>query len=103
MLLRGTFSHDWLSELETVVNSMNVTPIKKLGFLSPSEVYNQLDSLKVKYFKKLHHIPSFSEGSYKEQLENQENYKQTTDLRISDYVYIDFNEHLFDKSYDVSV
>ena len=39
--------------------------------------------------------------TYDEMLSNQSNYKG--DLKVDDYVYLDFNEKLFDKSFDVSV
>ena len=77
---------------------------KRLGYLTPASINSEIDSVKVSEARKALKIPIYSEPTYKEQQQNQENYiKSEKDLSIGTYVYRDFNEKLFDKSFDVSV
>ena len=46
-LLRGTLSQDWLKFLPKVVDSLNHTPIKKLGGLTPNSIHSESDSVLV--------------------------------------------------------
>ena len=55
----------------------------------------------MKNAKKEHNISENKLPTYQEQKLNQENY--SGDLKQGDYVYVDFVEKLFDKSFDVSV
>ncbi len=103
-LLRGTLSQDWVKYLPQVVKSYNDTPIKKLGWLTPSSITSEIDSVKVAEAKAKNNIPTYSEPPFEEQRQNQKLYESNKDyLQINDYVYLDFDEKLFDKSFDVSV
>ena len=101
MTLRAQLSNDWCSYIQEVVKGPNNTPLKKLGWKTPNSIHDEADSVAVQRAQKLNNISTVELPSYKKQEENQKSYKG--DLKIGDYVYVDFNEQLFDKSFDVSV
>jgi len=101
MTLRGTLSQNWTRLLPKVAQQLNHTPLKRLGWLTPDSINSVADTVKVNEAKAKANIPIYKEPSYTEQLKNQKSYNG--DLTIGDYVYLDFNQQLFDKSFDVSV
>jgi hypothetical protein len=104
MTLRGTLNQNWVKALENIVNNINNIPIEKLGFLKPSMINNESDSVAVSNSKKNLNISTFREPSYKKQQKNQILYtKSKSKLQKGDYCYVDFDEKLFDKSFDVVV
>jgi hypothetical protein len=104
MLLRGTLSHNWVDKITQIVEDYNNTPIKKLGWLTPNSIHSEYDSVKVEAAQKEFNIKPFREPNFHVQLENQQKYeKDKSKLQVNDFVYLDFNEKLFDKSFDVQV
>ncbi len=104
MLLRGTLSHDWVSSITKVVKSYNNTPNKKLGWLKPNTINSVIDSVQVEEAQKQHNIDVYREPNFKEQILNQEQYeKDSKSLQVGQYVYLDFDQKLFSKSFDVQV
>jgi hypothetical protein len=102
-LLRGTLSHDWVSNLEKIVISMNSTPLKRLGYLMPDDINFEIDSVFVKESKENNGVLTYSEPDFHTQEANQKNALKSNNFTINSYVYLDFDEKLFDKSYDISV
>ena len=103
MLMRGILTQSWIKYLPIVVTSLNNTPIKKLGWLKPNEIHSEIDSVAVSKAKKKIGVKTYSEPSYTIQRENQKKYEKSSSLQVNDYVYLDFDEKLFDKSFNVSV
>lgn len=105
MLLRGTLSKNWVTELPKICNSLNNTPLRRLGWLKPSDINNILDSAKVNESKEKFGIPILTEPSFQQQKENQVNYEANKKnlYQVNSYCYVDMNSSLFDKSYNVSV
>jgi hypothetical protein len=104
MLLRGTLSHNWVSEIEQVVKSYNDTPIKKLGWIKPNTIHSEIDSVRVEKAQVANNINVYREPNFEEQIENQVEYeKQSKNLQVGQYVYLDFDQKMFDKSFDVQV
>jgi transposase InsO family protein len=101
LTLRGLLSQRWEEYLPTVTKSLNQTPLKRLGWLTPDSVTNQVGSVAVDKARKAIGLPTNEEPTYTEKVANQKEYKG--DLKVGDYVYLDFNEKVFDKSFDVSV
>jgi len=101
MLLRGTLDNEWSPKLKIVTDSLNNTPIKKLGWLRPNDITTEADSVLVDSEKRKHHIIINKEPDYLTQQQNEENYADS--LKVGDFVYKDFTTKLFDKSFDVSV
>jgi hypothetical protein len=102
MLLRSQLTHNWPNYIKKVVESFNNTPLKKLGWIAPKAINSKLDTLKVSDAQKQHNIQVFKEPDFKDQLRNQELHNNSR-FKVNDYVYLTFNEKLFDKSYDVQV
>ena len=103
-LLRGTLNQDWVSALPKTVEALNNTPLKKLGGLTPASINSEIDSVNVSHSKQKQNILTYSEPDFHTQRANQRNYeKEPKLLQTNDFVYLDFDEKLFDKSFDVSV
>ena len=104
MLLRGILSQDWVKFLPKVTESLNNTPIQKLGWLKPSSIQSESDSVRVREAQNAHKITVYSEPTFEIQRQNEENYhKNVKNLQVQDFVYLNFDEKVFDKSFDVSV
>ena len=101
LLLRSQMKHTWVSFLPKVVESLNNTPLKRLGWLTPNSIHNEASSVLVRNAKKKYNILENKLPTYQVQKLNEKNY--SGDLKQGDYVYVDFVEKLFDKSFDVSV
>ena len=101
LLLRSALSHRWVHFLPLVTKSLNETPLKRLGWLKPNDVTSEASSVFVDKAKDSYNIATFQNPTYQEQQKNQQFY--SGDLNIGDYVYLDFDQKLFDKSFDVSV
>ena len=47
MMLRSELSKNWIHYLPIVTNSLNNSPLESLGFLKPSDIRTEADSVKV--------------------------------------------------------
>ena len=104
MTLRGTLNQNWVEVLEKIVNDMNNTPIKRLGFLRPNQIHSEIDSVFVKNAQNNIKLNIYKEPSWKSQFENVKNYESDfSKIQIGNYVYRDIDEKIFDKSFNVSV
>ena len=106
MLLRGTLSKNWIEHLEKICDDFNNTPLKRLGWLKPSDINSLRDSIRVTEAKKANNVPILTEPSFQEQQKNQSTYEANpkNKIQLHSYVLLDFKETpVFDKSFDVSV
>jgi hypothetical protein len=104
MLLRGTLSHDWVTSISKVVKSYNDTPNKKLGWLKPETIHSEIDSVRVEEAQQKHKIEVYREPNFEDQILNQKQYEEDSkNLQVGQYVYLDFDQKLFSKSFDVQV
>ena len=104
MTLRGTLNQNWVDTLGKIVNDMNDTPIQRLGYLKPNQINSEIDSVFVKNAQKSHNIKTYKEANWKSQVKNVQSYNlDLSNIQQGDYVYRDFDEKIFDKSYNVSV
>jgi len=104
MRLRGTLSKDWITALKEILIQFNNTPLKRLGWIKPSDINSVADSVKVQEAQKLYKIPILHEPSFEEQQRNVKSYNQKpNNIKEGMFCYLDFDEKLFDKSYNVSV
>ena len=101
LILRSQLSHRWVHFLSNVAASLNDTPLKRLGWLTPNSIHNEAATVFVKEAQTKNNIEAKKTPTYSQMQSNLKNYKD--DLQINDFVYLDFNEKLFDKSFDVSV
>jgi len=72
-----------------------------LGWLTPNDIRSEIGSVLVEKAKASYNLPISKEPTYSEQRANQNEYKGK--IKLSDYVYKQFDSKLFDKSFDVSV
>lgn len=103
-LLRGTLSQDWPSYIEKIVNDYNNTPLKKIGFLKPNEINSVFDSKKIRDALYSQGIDQPNQPTYKDLQASQQNYEQNkNDVQKDDYVYVNFPDSKFGKSFDYQV
>lgn len=103
-MLRGNLSKNWVDLLSKICDDYNNTPLKKLGWLKPSEINTIYDSNLVSKSRQKHNIAVYKEPSFVQQNQNQKEYeKNKRNFQVNDYVYLDFKEDLFSKSFDVQV
>ena len=95
-MLRSELSHRWVHYLDNVITSLNNTPLKRLGWITPNSIHNEADSVFVKEAQVKANVSVPKTPSYSQMQTNQSTYNG--DLKVDDYVYLDFNEKLFDKS-----
>ena len=107
--MRSSLSHNWVSAVPKVVKSLNATPLKKLGYLTPDSITSEASSVFVDEALKKNNLEVLKEPTYQEQLKNQLNYKVQSEknsklLQKDDYVYINLKSSgAFDKGFDVLV
>ncbi len=104
LMLRANLSQNWLKYISFVVKSHNETPMKKLGWLKPSQIHSVFDSTLVNSEKKKFNIKTYTEPTFEEQKGLQSAHlSDKNKLQENDFVYLDLNEKLFDKSFDIQV
>lgn len=102
MQLRDKLSQNWPELLPQIIESYNNTPLEHLGYLCPNDIQEEADSLNVQKNQKEYNIKVYNEPTFHEQNKNQYSLKQQkNNLEVGDYVYVDLNEKLFDKSFDI--
>ena len=72
--LRGTLNKNWVVALEKVVNDMNNTELKKIGYLKPNQIHSEIDSAFVRSALKKHNIGIFKEPNWKDQKKSEDIY-----------------------------
>ena len=90
LLLRSQMTHEWSGHLRSVTESLNNTPLKRLGWLTPNTIKDEAGSVFVQNAKEKLGIPSIRDPTFQEQSENQKLYRG--DLKIGDYVYLEAQE-----------
>ncbi len=104
MLLRKQLSHDWVKYINYIVEAHNNIPTKKLGWFKPNQIHSEFDSILVESEKKKFNIHTYKEPVFKDQILSQNIHEQDSKkIQVNDYVYLDLNEKLFDKSFDIQV
>lgn len=75
-----------------------------MGWLTPNDINTIYDSYLVDKARKKHNISVYREPTFKIQQNNVNNYnKNLKNFQVNDYVYLDFKEELFGKSFDTQV
>jgi hypothetical protein len=104
--LRSNLTHHWTEAIKTIAKGLNSIPLKKLGYLKPSDIINEASSVLVDNALKAHHLTVPTDITLNEQRKNQEQYeaKRSKDtLQKGMYVMLSYKESPFDKSFDLSV
>ena len=106
--MRTSLTQKWVDAIPKVVKSLNSTPIKKLGFLTPASVVNEASSVAVDEALKKNNLEVPTDPTYQEQAKNQASYdseslKSEKLLKKHDFVFVDLKSSAFDKGYDILV
>ena len=105
MMMRAQLSKNWPTYLPLVVDSLNARHIQSLGGVQPKEINSFLDDVKIRKAQEVNCVLPYEEPDYKTQNANQSKYLNDakSPLKVGDYVYLDFKQTAFDKSYDTQV
>jgi hypothetical protein len=102
-MLRGNLTQDWPSYLQTVEKDFNKTPMKMLGNFAPEDINDSADTYLVLKSQEQNHLKSIL-PSFEDQQKSIELYnKNKQNLKIDDYVYLNFKLSVFSKSFDIQV
>ena len=107
--MRSSLTLKWVEVISKVVRSLNSTPLKKLGFLTPASITNEASSVFVDEALKKHNLEVPKDTTYQKQLENEKSYELQSEnseklLKKNDFVYVDLKSSgAFDKGYDILV
>lgn len=104
-VLRSQLSQDWVKFLPIVVKALNDRPVKALGNVKPSSINSFLDDVKIREAQTKNNIvQSYVEPDYKTQNSNQSSYETSGNkFQLGTYVYLDFKQNTFDKSFDSQI
>jgi hypothetical protein len=101
-MLRQSLSENWVKYVKYVVDAMNNSPMRSLGFLSPSQISSPaMEPYARKAMMPYRHGP---EPSFVEQIKNREDYVALKGALVKgEYVMLNFKEASFFTSYDTQV
>ena len=103
-LMRQNLDDKWPNYLQVVVDGLNETPRKKLGFIAPAEINSLADGAKVFEARQELGIKVYKEPDYKTQNANQDFYEQgLSKFQVGTFVYLDNKVTNFTKSFDTQV
>jgi len=108
MFLRSNLTKNWTQYIQKVVDGINSTPLKRLGYLTPKSINSIKDSVIVDKSLQNHGLNTPKDPTYSQQQENSKTYLKSTEkdstlLKVGDYVYIRFNDDAMTKSFDFQV
>lgn len=100
LLMKAQKTENWVKLLPIAVNLLNQRPLKKIGGLSPGSINSMLDDVKVQNAQEQNNTLRYQEPTYISQNEAQKNYEKTSNFQVDDFVYLDYKETTFSKSFD---
>lgn len=103
-LLKSELSKDWVKFLPRVTESLNSSPLERLGFLTPNDVRTEADTVWVEKALKEHNIKRAEIPTFQEQRKNQNAYEESSkSFQVDDYCYLNFPPEPFEKSFFAAV
>ncbi len=103
-ILRSELTQDWVQYLPTVVKALNDRPVKALGNVKPSTINSFLDDVKIRAAQSANNINPYHEPDYQTQNQNQAEYENSKrKFQLGSFVYLDFKQTAFDKSFDSQI
>jgi hypothetical protein len=103
-LLKSELSKDWVKFLPKVTESLNNSPLERLGFLTPNDVSTVADTVLVEQALKANNIRRPQIPTFQQQTSNQETYeKSSKNFQVDDYCYLNFPPETFEKSFYAGV
>jgi len=77
--------------------------MKRIGYLSPGSVNTLVDDVSVREAQEANCVTPAPQPSYQEQNVSQANYEKSTGFQKDDFVYLDYKQKTFSKSFDLQV
>jgi hypothetical protein len=96
-------SLNWPKFLPIATGLVNARPLKRIGNLSPGSINSLADDIAVRQSQKDAQVQVAKEANYKQQNLAQKKYEKSGKFKIGDYVYLDYKESTFAKSFDLKV
>jgi hypothetical protein len=101
--MRSQKTQDWVKNLPIATGLVNQRPLRRIGNLSPGSINTLVDDVKIRQAigETCLYVPPIQ--NYKEQNLQQKKYEKSGKFHIGDYVYLDYKETTFAKSFDLKV
>jgi len=103
MILRSEKSLNWPKYLPIAVALLNKRPMKRLGYLTPGSINSMIDDISVRRAQEEKCVDIYQHPSYKEQNLAQAEYEKTSGFQKDNFVYLDYKEKTFAKSFDAKI
>ena len=103
MIMRSEKSKNWVKYLPIAVKLLNERPVQKIGNLAPGTINSMFDDEKVRQAIKAENIPKIEEPNWHEQNRLQAEYEKSNGFQKNDFVYLDYKEKTFAKSFDLKI
>jgi len=103
MIMRSENSKNWVKYLPVAVKLLNERPVKRIGNLAPASINSMFDDVKVREAQKLQKQIGPEEPTWREQNTLQAKYEKSPGFQKDDFVYLDYKEKTFAKSFDLKI
>ena len=103
MIMRSEKSKNWVKYLPIAVKLLNERPVQKIGNLAPITINSMFDDQKVRTAVKAQNVPKVEEPTWREQNQLQAEYEKSSGFQKNDFVYLDYKEKTFAKSFDLKI
>lgn len=103
MIMRSEKSKNWVKYLPIAVKLLNERHVKKIGNLAPGNINSMFDDEKVRQAVKAQNAPQAEEPNWHEQNRLQAEYEKSNGFQKNDFVYLDYKEKTFAKSFDLKI
>jgi hypothetical protein len=104
LIMRSENSKNWVKYLPIAVSLLNNRPVKRIGNLAPASINSMFDDIRVREAVKSQGTAEPEEPTWRQQNELQTNYEhQSTGFQKNDFVYLDYKEKTFSKSFDEKI
>jgi hypothetical protein len=103
LIMRSEKSKNWVKYLPIAVGLLNQRPLKKIGNLAPGSINTMFDDVQVREALEAQGKPLPEEPTWREQNKLQADYEKSNDFQKNDFVYLDYKEKTFAKSFDPKI
>jgi len=103
MIMRSEKSKNWVKYLPVAVKLLNDRPVKRIGNLAPGSINSMFDDVKVRNAQKLQKNVAPEEPTWRQQNTLQTEYEKSPGFQKDDFVYLDYKEKTFAKSFDLKI
>lgn len=105
LIMRSENSKNWVKYLPIAVGLLNNRPVKRIGNLAPGSINSMFDDIRVREAVKTQGSSTIEkEPTWREQNQQQANYEHhSKGFQRNDFVYLDYKEKTFAKSFDEKI